>query len=1133
MSNYGVPTGYLDLNYQASKKPILVLVIKGVPYLFTTTDLQQSLVYGSANVTYGEPGIIYGGLVPYGSFKSFIQLDNSSITLQQRLEPEQGKGSVSTISITLIDGDNNYVTQICSPGIIIPDIILTQCDLYIGYANSSYPTDFIKLFRGYVSSVIDGPGSVTLQISDANLKMRQNLFYTTKNNLYTNLGASDTLINVSSNAGYFWQVPQPSGAGYCETVRTYVLIDSEYIECVPVRGNNYQYTNLIQGVVYTSNIGHSSDVSIKIIGGGTAGSEVVTVNGTAITIQVQSGVSTSDEVVEAILQNESASDLVVPQVYTSGYSQTPQSQTFLFSYTASIQGLIYTATSSNGSNISIIYNGGGIAGSESVSVSGGTISVTLQDGVSTATQVYNAIIASVPASLLVTASVVTSGEIQNIQSQTFLTAANAYTIYNLNGIVYISQPGITGAAIQYITGGIAGSETVSVSGSVITVTIESGVSTNQNIYNALVAYNGTVFPVASYQLLPHAESFAQVITSLNYFTSGFPGQQLAVIQRGARSTTAASHTVDPTNGTTVSACIQVGDPIFTEDAMLMALKIMLSGTGTKWIEKIPVSTIGLIPDPIGPTIYTQAIVMPAGVDVVDLYNLTPGDWIYLYGSDIKSNNAVPLQIVRFGNSLTATNNVIYVKQTLQKDAISTAITVSFRSQYDVYPIDAGISLTPPDVDIDQHLNVFELFLAANGNNMCFFIQAEESSGKDFVQTQIYFPVGAYALTRYGKLSVGFNAPPIANENIVVLNSDNIIDPGSISPKRAVNDRNFYNEISVQYGPDDAGNIQQQLDVASGQSVSLYGGYTNTLPITALGFLPSYPQSVITKMADYLLLKYANAPVTFQVKVNWQAGSTTEVGDFALIDDTDGILQIANFNTGKRGLGKQLFNIIDRTFDFKEGNVSLTVQNSVGSNANDRFATISPSSLIAAGSTNTTIIIQDSFGEIFPGDESEKWVNYVGLTVLVHAPDYSSSVTVTLEAINPVNIYQLQVSNMGFAPPAGWVIDVAQYPTSVNPNVNALYKLMHDFIAPTVAVVTGIDFYNFTVGAGDISKFLVGATVMIHDALYYFIGAECTVTLVNNITNQITVKQAIGFVPNNTMVVDLIGFADGGASYRLF
>ena len=85
----------------------------------------------------------------------------------------------------------------------------------------------------------------------------------------------------------------------------------------------------------------------------------------------------------------------------------------------------------------------------------------------------------------------------------------------------------------------------------------------------------------------------------------------------------------------------------------------------------------------------------------------------------------------------------------------------------------------------------------------------------------------------------------------------------------------------------------------------------------------------------------------------------------------------------------------------------------------------------------------------------------------------------------------------------------------------------------MTVVTGVDQQNFTVGAGDIGKFLVGATVMIHDTSYTFESAECLVTNVNTGTDTVTVGTLLGFTPSSGQFCELIGFADGGNSYRLF
>lgn len=72
-----------------------------------------------------------------------------------------------------------------------------------------------------------------------------------------------------------------------------------------------------QDVTYTSALGLYEDgngITIEFTSGGTAGAEVVTVAGQAISVQIEDGVSTSQNVVDAITGDVTASALVTAQV---------------------------------------------------------------------------------------------------------------------------------------------------------------------------------------------------------------------------------------------------------------------------------------------------------------------------------------------------------------------------------------------------------------------------------------------------------------------------------------------------------------------------------------------------------------------------------------------------------------------------------------------------------------------------------------------------------------------------------------------------------------------------------------------------------------------------------------------------
>jgi len=82
-------------------------------------------------------------------------------------------------------------------------------------------------------------------------------------------------------------------------------------------------TLTIQDITYTAlSTGGAAPISVSYIPGGTAGHEVVTVSGSAIVVQIQSGVSTATQVQTAIAASPSAAALVYAAI--SGTAGTAQ-----------------------------------------------------------------------------------------------------------------------------------------------------------------------------------------------------------------------------------------------------------------------------------------------------------------------------------------------------------------------------------------------------------------------------------------------------------------------------------------------------------------------------------------------------------------------------------------------------------------------------------------------------------------------------------------------------------------------------------------------------------------------------------------------------------------------------------------
>lgn len=832
---------YIAGNALQTKQIVVVVSITGLDDVFISTQMSNGsgATYGDGS-TYGMFGLYYGNTFSSvfdagGAVRDILSVERSSMTISQKVEPEQGRASVSQFSLSFIDKDT-FMTQLISPGIIIPEIMGAEVFVRLGYAGLFYPSDYLTVFRGYVSGVTSNAGMVTLQLSDPNLKRRQQIF--------------------NSN------------------------------------------TTLLTG------------------------------------------------------------------------------------------NLIVEATS--------------------------TVPVTS-----------------------------TTGLYATVQGPT----------------------GTQGASLTYV-----------------------------QIDSEIISYDSTAMT----------------------------GTSLVGATRGALGTTIAIHA----SGASVSTIVAI-----TDTAMNLALQFMLSGWGGPWLSDVAIKNIGTV-EGIGAV--ANKIQLPDGVSAVDDYNLVEGDGFAISGAATGGNDG-NFQIVAIQNNGAYTNNVLVLQTYLGASPgftaeTNTAAVAALRSQYDVLPLDCGLKLTPKDVDVVSHIAIQQTWTSSPSYSYKFTITAAESSGKTFLESQVYLPIGCYSLTKRGQLSVGITKPPVGGASVVTLNADNILNPESIRLSRALNNRKFFNQIQFQYDVQLDGTYSSTFVTFDSVSLSLIG-FLNTLPITSTGGTTDLGTgSIFENQANLLLSRYSKGAQLIELTVNYGAGNLIEAGDLVIIND-NGTLQVANLTNGTRNLGTQYFEVENRSLDIKTGNVKLTLVSGIGAQTTDRFGIVSPSSILAGVQTSSQITISDSYGALYPGNEPKKWVGYIGQLVTVHSADYSVTGTTYLVSQDTTNQYIMNLSPpLSFTPAADYVLDIPDYPTSTDPLVQAVYKNTFAFADPQVAVVSGASDTFFDVGAGDIAKFFVGSIIVVHNTSFSVLSPECVV--LEKIGNTVVTSTSLGFTPAAGYLVELIGFSyDGGAAYR--
>jgi hypothetical protein len=557
---------------------------------------------------------------------------------------------------------------------------------------------------------------------------------------------------------------------------------------------------------------------------------------------------------------------------------------------------------------------------------------------------------------------------------------------------------------------------------------------------------------------------------------------------------------------------------FQGTAIELALYMMLSGPNEYYKENYPVSNFGV--DGAG-NINLQGIFF-AGVDMETKWGLTVGSFITTTGAALAANNVTLRQITSISTTPDGTF-VIVNGAALAVEGASAALA-KFKSDYNILP--DGLGMGAHQVDVDEFERIDQLFTSSIPTYD--FYVTDTINGKDFIDREILFPANLYSLPKKGKSSLGVVSPPLAIATLPQLNADTVTKPSSIKIKRAIG-KYFYNTVIYKFNFDAVETdkpLSGYIKIDNDSQAQIPVG-TKAITIASKGLRNDLPtQAILDINSRRLLEKYKFAAEAITLSCFYSVGFNIDVGDVVLFGDQD--LNIPDSETGVRGFTPRLCEVIDKRMNIFSGTVDLVIIDT-SYLASGRYGIFSPASKLGVGSTTTSLIITDSYGTAAPEIEQNKWQDYIGQNILIHNEDFSVSYSSQILGFNPSNPYEMYIDPIAASPSAGFIVDIAFYPASVDPELNFVLKNVFVFADPSVPVVTGVSDKIFTVGAGDVGKFLVGATVLLHNADWSTVSPEVKVSAI--LGTQITVDRSLGLTPSSLYTVELIGFPDGGPAYR--
>lgn len=699
--------------------------------------------------------------------------------------------------------------------------------------------------------------------------------------------------------------------------------------------------------------------------------------------------------------------------------------------------------------------------------------------------------------------------------------------------------------IRYTTGGTAGSEVVSVSGNDVSVQIQDGVSTANQIRKALrssaaasallsaevinnegsvaqTAFSYTPLTSSTVIALEDVSEFLEEYSTefltyvrindeiIRYDTIDLLNNELNIAERGCFGTIPVTHEIED-EANTIYRLIGQADTL--------ALKVLCSGQNEYFLEDIPLDNF--VRSASGTDIPDTIFI--AGVNVKEKYGIVAGDFITTTGATNGANNVSletisSIEVNEEGSVITCTG-AGFVSE------IETQAVASFKSKYNVLP--DGCGLGGDRIDIQQFED-YGIAFASYFPDYDFYLHDTVKS-KEFLDKEVLYPANLFTLPRKGKISCGYVSPPLSFSSLARLDSSNVVQPDKISVKRSLG-RYFYNTVIYKFDFDAvetdralAGYIRTDEDSKNQIPVG-----TKSLIITSNGLRNNTDTTQkIDIMSSRILDRYRFVAESITLSVFYSIGYNIEVGDIVYFGDEN--LKILDSKNGRRGFAPRLCEVVDKKMNIFTGRIDLVI---VDTNylANGRFGIFSPSTILGSGSTATELQMTQSYGTESFELERDKWVQHIGQAIVVRSNDWSVSYNSVIRGFDPADPTIMLVDDLGASPPAGYIIEVPPYPNNSDPDDSFQYKNKYCFFDPQIEVISGTSGTVFSVGAGDVGKLFLGCTIRVHSPDFTDDSGDVTVEDISGTT--VTVSSDLGFTPSSGDLVDLIGFnEDGGAAYR--
>lgn len=551
-------------------------------------------------------------------------------------------------------------------------------------------------------------------------------------------------------------------------------------------------------------------------------------------------------------------------------------------------------------------------------------------------------------------------------------------------------------------------------------------------------------------------------------------------------------------------------------ALDLARKIMLSNEGNTYF----------LSDDVPKSInFVSVSVSISNAIIFDYFNIKEKTGLTI-GDTVKLDSALntgTYTIIGF-DQLDNGDSYILVSETLNTESEYNG-TFEYRSKWNTLP--AGLDMLSNEVDLDQFDDISNSF-GSGFPVFDLYIKDSIDNAKDFIDKKLFFVNGLYSIPRKARSSVKYLVPPFTSEIIAPISTDSILNASKLRQRRSTH-KYFYNAYVWKYNLDSIDDkfLSGRVIVSTKSKARINTGFKQ-LKIEADG-LRNNPSNTnfITQLSQRFVNRYQFAPTYVSgVEVNYKNGYRIEVGDVIPFGSKE--LQIADLQTGNKGSNTQLFEVVNKSLNIKNGLIKLDLLNT-NFEIEARYAVFSlASNVIDFPTTNSIKIIKTNDTGAYI-NESDKWVDFIESNIRIRSTDYTEDYTTILTGISSSDNAVLEFRDaITYDSAKQYVVEIPTY--TGDQDFNAEYKLRFSHMVAQ-AVITSVT-SNSVFDVDDGTKLVVGSQIYVHSKDYSDDSFEQEIEIIDITGNTVTLSEALTFTPQVNYLVDSTNFKDGGFAYKL-